>query len=122
MGEPSVMSATDRTIVESALDAVIDNAVKFSPDGARIDVGAHREGDACRITVRDHGPGLTPEQAAAATGRFWRSAESADTPGSGLGLAIASDLLEAVGGELTVSSAEGGGLVVALVLHDRTTP
>ena len=121
-GESSVMSVTDRTIVESALDAVIDNAVKFSPDRARIEVGAHREGSVCRITVRDHGPGLTDEQAAAATDRFWRSAESGDTPGSGLGLAIASDLLATVGGELTVASPEGGGLLVALLLHDGTTP
>jgi signal transduction histidine kinase len=121
-GEPSVMSVTDRTIVESALDAVIDNAVKFSPDGSLIEIGAQREGDVCRITVRDHGPGLTPEQAAAATGRFWRNADTQDTPGSGLGLAIASDLLETVGGELAVAAADGGGLEVALLLHDRTTP
>jgi len=121
-GERSVMSVTDRTIVESALDAVIDNAVKYSPDGGRIEVGAVREGQVCRITVRDHGPGLTAEQAAAATDRFWRSAETGDTPGSGLGLAIASDLLATVGGELSVASADGGGLTVALVLHDGTTP
>lgn len=121
-GESSVMSVTDRTIVESALDAVIDNAVKFSPERTRIEVGADREGCVCRITVRDQGPGLTEEQAAAATDRFWRSAESGDTPGSGLGLAIASDLLATVGGELTVTSPEDGGLLVALLLHDGTTP
>jgi len=121
-GASSVMSVTDRTIVESALDAVIDNAVKFSPEGAHIEIGAERDGGVCRITVRDHGPGLTAEQAAAATDRFWRSAESGDTPGSGLGLAIASDLLATVGGELAVASADGGGLAVALVLHDGTTP
>lgn len=121
-GATSVMSVTDRTIVESALDAVIDNAVKFSPDGSLIEIGAHREGDVCRITVRDHGPGLTAEQAAAATDRFWRSAETGSTPGSGLGLAIASDLLATVGGELTVASAEGGGLTVTFLLQDRTTP
>jgi signal transduction histidine kinase len=121
-GELSVMSVTDRTIVESALDAVIDNAVKFSPDSAQIEVGAHRDGQECRITVRDHGPGLTEQQAAAATDRFWRSAESADTPGSGLGLAIASELLATVGGDLAVASAEGGGLVVELLLRDGSTP
>lgn len=121
-GASSVMSVTDRTIVESALDAVIDNAVKFSPDGGLIEVGAQREGDICHITVRDHGPGLTREQAAAATGRFWRNTETQDTPGSGLGLAIASDLLETVGGELSVAAADSGGLEVALLLHDRTTP
>ena len=121
-GEPSVMSVTDRTIVESALDAVIDNAVKYSPDDTLIEVGAHRAGQVCRITVRDHGPGLSEEQAAAATDRFWRSAETGDTPGSGLGLAIAGDLLATIGGELSVASADGGGLLVALVLHDGTTP
>lgn len=121
-GERSVMSVTDRTSVESALDAVIDNAVKFSPDGAQIEVGAVREGDACRIVVRDHGPGLTSAQAAAAADRFWRSAESVDTPGSGLGLAIASDLLLAVGGELLVAPADGDGLTVELVLADRSNP
>lgn len=121
-GDSSVMSVTDRTIVESALDAVIDNAVKFSPEGAQIEIGARGDGRLCRITVRDHGPGLTEEEAAAATDRFWRSAESGDTPGSGLGLAIASDLLATVGGELSVASAKGGGLAVALVLHDGTTP
>ena len=119
-GEAAVMSVTDRTVVESALDAVIDNAVKFSPDGARIEVGARRDGDSSRITVRDHGPGLTAEQAAAATDRFWRNADTGDVPGSGLGLAIASDLLATVGGELKVASADGGGLAVELVLHDRT--
>ncbi|QEA30128.1 HAMP domain-containing histidine kinase [Microbacterium sp. CBA3102] len=121
-GESCVMSVTDRTIVESALDAVIDNAVKYSPEGSGIEIGAERSGDVCRVTVRDHGPGLTPEHAAVATDRFWRNADTQDTPGSGLGLAIANDLLETVGGELTVSSAEGGGLLVSLLLHDRTRP
>lgn len=117
-GEPSVMTITDRTIVESALDAAIDNAVKYSPDGGAIEIGAHREADGCHLTVRDHGPGLSHEEAASATDRFWRSPDSGDQPGSGLGLAIATDLLATVGGELRVSSAEGGGLLVSLVLPD----
>ncbi|MGJ0388731.1 sensor histidine kinase [Microbacterium sp. CGR1] len=116
-GDP-VMSVTDRTIVESALDAVIDNAVKFSPSGAVVEICAHRDGDLCRLTVRDHGPGLTPEQAANAADRFWRSDDSGDTPGSGLGLAIATDLLGSIGGELRVESPDSGGLLVTLLLPD----
>ncbi|WP_431071785.1 ATP-binding protein [Microbacterium phyllosphaerae] len=116
-GEP-VMSITDRTIVESALDAVIDNAVKFSPSGAVVEIGARRDGDLCRLTVRDHGPGLRPEQLANASDRFWRSDDSGETPGSGLGLAIATDLLGSIGGELRVGSPEGGGLLVTLLLPD----
>ena len=121
VGGASVMSVTDRTIVESALDAVIDNAVKFSPAGTVVEVGAWRDGGVCRITVSDQGPGLTEEQAASAADRFWRSDDSRSTPGSGLGLAIATDLLASVGGELAVSSAEGEGLTVSLLIRDGAT-
>lgn len=119
-GENAVVSVTDRTIVESALDAVIDNAVKYSPDGRIIEVGAHHEADTAVITVRDHGPGLPVDQVGSATDRFWRSADSGDTPGSGLGLAIATDLLSSIGAELSVTSPEGGGLMVALRVPEGT--
>lgn len=115
-GRSGATCLTDRTIVESALDAVIDNAVKYSPVGSAIDVFAVRDDDTCTLAVRDRGPGLTREQAAAATGRYWRSDDTGDTPGSGLGLAIATDLLGVIGGELRVASADGGGLEVSLLL------
>jgi signal transduction histidine kinase len=121
VGDASVMSITDRTIVESALDAVIDNAVKFSPTGTAVDVGAWRDGEVCRITVADQGPGLTEEQAAYAVDRFWRSDDSGGTPGSGLGLAIATDLLATVGAELAVASGDGEGLTVSLLIRDGVT-
>ena len=115
--ETAVMSATDRMVVESALDAVIDNAVKFSPVGGVIEIGADRDDDLCRITVRDHGPGLPEDQIDLATDRFWRSASTEDVPGTGLGLAIATDLLAAIDGALEVAPADGGGLRVTLVLR-----
>lgn len=117
-GVGPVMSITDRTIVESALDAVIDNAVKFSPAESAVEVDAHRSGGLCVLTVRDHGPGLTREQAANAADRFWRSDDSGGVPGSGLGLAIATDLLESIGGELRVDTPDDGGLLVSLMLPD----
>ncbi|QDE35314.1 HAMP domain-containing histidine kinase [Microbacterium foliorum] len=117
-GADPVMSVTDRTIVESALDAVIDNAVKFSPATAVVEIGAHRSEGRCVLTVRDHGPGLTREQAENAADRFWRSDDSGGVPGSGLGLAIATDLLETIGGELRVDTPEDGGLLVSLLLPD----
>lgn len=115
----AVTGVTDRTIVESALDAVIDNAVKYSPADSLIEVEATRDGAVCLLVVRDQGPGLAQDELASATGRFWRSDEVADKPGSGLGLAIATDLLEVIGGSVSVESPEGGGLAVSLVLPDE---
>lgn len=117
-GDDAVMCVTDRTIVESALDAVIDNAVKFSPAHSVIELRVDAGGEYCRLTVRDHGPGLAGDQVSSATDRFWRSADSDDTPGTGLGLAIATDLLGSIGGELVVSSPPDGGLLVALLVKN----
>lgn len=114
--EPGVFAVTDRMAVETALDAIIDNALKFAPRGSVIDLTVASVDGAHTISVRDRGRGLEPEQLEQATGRFWRSPQDQNVPGSGLGLAIASDLLDALGGSLTLSSPEGGGLEVTLRL------
>ncbi|MGN8024903.1 ATP-binding protein [Microbacterium sp. 22242] len=111
-----LLGAADETITEGALDAVIDNAVKFSPAGSAIDVSTERDADGCVLAVRDRGPGIPEDELAHATDRFWRSASTRSTPGSGLGLAIANDLLATVGGRLRVEAADGGGLRVLLLL------
>lgn len=117
----SVVGLTDRTSVESALDAVIDNAVKFAPVGSAIDVSAQMSGDDCVIAVRDHGPGLDPEEHEQVTSRFWRSSRDQNVPGSGLGLAIANDLLDSLNGSVRISNPEDGGLRVALHLPGGST-
>lgn len=106
---------TDRTALESALDAVLDNALKFSPHGSSIDVTVE-SGSACVMTVRDRGPGLSEEDIERSTERFWRSRRDQNVPGSGLGLAIATDLITSVNGEMSLHPAEGGGLAVSLSL------
>jgi signal transduction histidine kinase len=111
-----VLSATDETIAESALDAVIDNAVKFSPSGTRIDVTASHADDRCELAVRDHGPGLPEEELAHAADRYWRSDRTRTVPGSGLGLAIATDLLATVDARVRFEAPEDGGLRVVLEL------
>ncbi|QTV79776.1 sensor histidine kinase [Microbacterium sp. NIBRBAC000506063] len=117
-GETEVLSLTDDTMVESALDAVIDNAVKFSPAGTCVEVSASRQESGCVVAVRDHGPGVRDDELEHVTDRFWRSPGSQNQPGSGLGLAIATDLLHALDGELTVTSPEDGGLMVSLRLPE----
>lgn len=120
--ERPVVTVTDRTSVESALDGVIDNALKFAPRGSKVFITAAHSSAAddpavfCTLAVRDHGPGLTDEEISHVTERFWRSTRDQNVAGSGLGLAIASDLLRALGGSVAVSSPAGGGLEVTLRL------
>ena len=107
---------TDRTAIESALDGVIDNALKFAPRCTPIDIAVSAAGAGYEISVRDRGPGLGEAEIEHATDRFWRSSRDQNVSGSGLGLAIAHDLLRALGGGVRVTSPDGGGLRVALQL------
>lgn len=120
--DAAVTTATDRTILESALDAVIDNAVKFSPAGTRVVVSVRDAPEGSEIIVRDQGPGVDTEELPHLTDRFWRSPRNRSTPGSGLGLAIATDLLQSIGGRLRVESPDDGGLAVHLRLSAAGRP
>ena len=94
------------------LDALLDNAVKFSPVGGEITVGTGVDGDRVLVSVRDRGPGLNPDELERATDRFWRSPAHHNLDGSGLGLAIAAGTLRRCGGELVLELPAGGGLRV----------
>jgi signal transduction histidine kinase len=98
--------------IETVLDAVLDNAVKFAPAGSAISVRTTSVDGRVEIAVRDTGPGMAAEELERATGRFWRSPGQSNTEGSGLGLAIAARTLEVAGGELALELPSGGGLRV----------
>ncbi|MCC9309189.1 HAMP domain-containing histidine kinase [Kitasatospora sp. RB6PN24] len=100
----------------SALDAVIDNALKFSPEGGTVAVTVRLGRDEVAVTVADQGPGLTEEELSRVGDRFWRSTSHQNVDGSGLGLSIARTLLVAGGGSLEFAAAEPHGLAVTLVL------
>ncbi|MDT3395369.1 HAMP domain-containing sensor histidine kinase [Streptomyces sp. B1866] len=97
-------------------DIALDNAVKFVPRGGHVGVTLSRAGGEAVLRVADDGPGLAPDERAAARGRFWRSPRHSNTEGSGLGLAIADELARAAGGTLALLPAEPHGLVVELRL------
>jgi len=111
-GQPGLAAAAPVGAVETVLDAVLDNAVKFSAPGDVITVRTARCGDRVEIAVRDTGPGLAPDELERATDRFWRSPSQSNVEGSGLGLAIAARTVELAGGTLALESPEGGGLRV----------
>ncbi|MEV7188355.1 HAMP domain-containing sensor histidine kinase [Kitasatospora sp. NPDC093102] len=100
----------------SALDAVVDNALKFSPAGSEVRVRVAVRRDEVAVTVTDAGPGLTEDELSRAGDRFWRSPRHQNVDGSGLGLSIARTLLAAGGGSLGFAPVEPTGLAVTLAV------
>ncbi|HSF02141.1 MAG TPA: HAMP domain-containing sensor histidine kinase [Solirubrobacterales bacterium] len=109
---------TDRVVVAAVLDNLLSNAVKYSPPDRRIwvDVRAERDGAVC--TVRDEGPGLSPDEQARLfqPGTRLGARPSGGEPSSGYGLAIAKRFVDHLGGELTCASTIGGGATFSLWL------
>lgn len=91
---------------------ILDNAVKFSPEGGTVTVRL-RDGE---LTVRDEGPGVAEEELPHVFERFWRSPAARSLPGSGLGLAIVAQAVRAADGRVTLESGPGGGTTVTVVL------
>ncbi|MEU3254364.1 HAMP domain-containing sensor histidine kinase [Streptomyces sp. NPDC006997] len=97
---PPTTAWADPVALSSALDAVIDNAVKFTPEGESVEVAVASNGDTSTVVVADHGPGLTDEELSRVGDRFWRSGRHQNVKGSGLGLSISRALLAAGGGRI----------------------
>jgi signal transduction histidine kinase len=96
---------------------LIDNAIKYSPTGAAVEVSAQAENGAVRIDVRDRGPGIAADQQRLIFEKFGRAPTAgAGKPGSGLGLFIARSIAEAHGGTLDVQSIVGRGATFTLKL------
>jgi two-component system, OmpR family, phosphate regulon sensor histidine kinase PhoR len=116
---------SDRTKLAQALGNLLDNAVRFSPPGSLIEIEAVEAGPELQITVRDHGPGISPEHWGRVFERFYKvdPARSRATTGSGLGLAITKHMLMALGGRVWTEAAPGGGQIFGIALPSGlTTP
>jgi two-component system sensor histidine kinase MprB len=98
-------------MIERAVSNLIDNAVKYSPDGAPVDVIV----DGTRVEVRDHGNGIADADLPRIFDRFYRATEARTAPGSGLGLAIVSQIVEGHGGRVFAGN-HGGGAAVGFEL------
>jgi DNA-binding response OmpR family regulator len=89
---------------------LLGNAIKFTPEGGRIELAAHQVGDFVRIEVRDSGPGIPPEEKQRIFEAFHRLKQSDKAAeGTGLGLAITRRLVELHGGLLGLESEPGAG-------------
>ncbi len=97
---------------------LVDNAIKYAPDGKKIEVSLKREGDRVVLAVRDWGPGIDPEEHERIFERFYRAKNVRLKPirGSGIGLALVQHIAHAHHGEVTVVSEPGKGATFRLSL------
>jgi signal transduction histidine kinase len=108
----------DQDRMAQVLGNLIDNALRYTPPGGEITLGARTQGAATLLTVRDTGAGIPPEHLPHVFDRFYRgdSARSIDGGESGLGLAIAKAIVEAHGGTISVESTPGAGTTFTIAL------
>ncbi|MEU6895473.1 HAMP domain-containing sensor histidine kinase [Streptomyces sp. NPDC046557] len=117
----AVTGWADPIALSSALDAVIDNALKFTPEGEEVEVSVTARGNSVQVVVADRGPGLTEEELQRVGDRFWRSGRHQNVKGSGLGLSISRALLASGGGSLSYETNPPHGLRVTVTVP-RTAP
>ena len=112
--EPTPIHAPP-TAVARAVSNLVDNAVKWGGSAGPIEVTLAGG----TVTVRDHGPGIAPEDLPHVFDRFFRSPKARSMPGSGLGLAIVAAVVSDLGGTVFARPAEGGGAEVGFSLPPR---
>jgi len=110
---PVVVSG-DAQQLSALLDNLVENALRYTPRGGKVDVSAlWRDGRPC-LSVCDTGPGIAPAERQRVFDRFYRSPQAATANGSGLGLAIVKAVAQRHGAEITLDEAPGGGLAVTV--------
>ena len=102
---------TDPQRLMQILTNLLSNANKYTPEGGRIEIRASREGGMVRVTVQDHGIGMTEEEQSRLFTQFFRGESTTvrDQPGWGLGLHVTKRLVEVLGGSIGAKSAPGKG-------------
>ncbi|WP_158884038.1 HAMP domain-containing sensor histidine kinase [Rhodanobacter sp. L36] len=103
-------------LLERALDNLIANAIKFSPEGATVELDVTADTELAKISVSDHGPGVPEGELEFLFRPFFRGSNAARADGHGMGLAIVQRVVQVHGGDIRAINASGGGLQVQLQL------
>jgi two-component system sensor histidine kinase KdpD len=108
----------DPVEIDEVLTNLIENAIKYTPQGTPLEVSAEKAGDFLEIAVADRGPGISPDKMSHLFDRFYRvtSGAARGVTGTGLGLAIVKGIVEAHSGQVTAENRVGGGMVFRFTL------
>jgi signal transduction histidine kinase len=120
--EPAV-AEVDRERIYQVLGILLDNAIKYTPEGGSVSVAVRPDGDTVELEVRDSGTGIDERHLPHIFDRFYRADAARTASGSGLGLAIAKQIVERHGGAIAVESEIGKGTTFTVTLPvERTLP
>ena len=112
----SLPGVWDRVAVEQITDNLVSNAIKYG-DRRPVEVSVEEEGDKVHLRVRDHGPGIPPDDRNRIFDRFERAVSpTVRRSGFGIGLWVVRQLVEAMNGTIAVGDAQGGGSVFGVTL------
>jgi len=116
--EEPVLIVTSPRALDGALINLVENAIKYSPDGSEVRVSVTREEETVTVAISDDGPGIPPKYHERIFERFYRvdKGRSRDEGGTGLGLSITRHLVNRMDGTLELQSAPGEGTTFRLVL------
>lgn len=109
----------DRPSLVQAVVVLLDNAIKYSPQGSKIELDAYTRGKQAYIRVRDQGMGIAKDDLPHVFDRFYRADQSRNkqkTDGYGIGLALAQKIIASHGGEITAASTPGKGATFTIIL------
>lgn len=113
---PDLMIEGDRQLLAQALSNLLDNAVKYVPDGGKISLNATIKNDVAIVLLEDSGPGIPHEMRKKVFDRFVRVDPSRTLPGTGLGLSLVKAFIELHQGHITLSESTLGGTLFTITL------
>lgn len=113
--------SSDLYLLSTVLENIVSNAIKYSPEEAVISINVLGESEKIKVSVQDHGPGMTQEQVAKIFDRFYRAEtdSGAKTKGFGLGLALVRRLADLLKIDMSIKSALGEGTLFGLLIPKR---
>jgi two-component system sensor histidine kinase KdpD len=123
LGEGAGVAVGDPVLFEVALANVLENAIRYSPDGGAIGLVSFARGGEVVVQVTDEGPGVPAAELPRLFEKFYRGAAAKRTPGTGLGLSIVRGVMQGMGGQASVGLRADGrsGLVLSLILPAAAT-
>jgi signal transduction histidine kinase len=120
--DPELKIKADEQLIQRALINILSNAVKFTQEGKKITVYARDKGDFVEISVKDQGPGISPEDKDNIFKEFYRTDDATGIEGSGLGLSLVRNIVRMHQGRVSVESVLGKGSIFNLCFPKKIQP